>query len=413
MDLTSDIPILRELPLDVQAVILRILLLLIVLVVVWVLRRVITAVLLTPVKRLVKRTSASTDDLIMRSIKGPLNVALIAIAIALTVAMLNFGPDVTALAGNLTRSLLIAAAVFAVYNIVGIITLTPEALQRVTGLSIEKRLLPFLTTILKIFIVVMGVLIIIQEWGYDATGLIASLGVVGLAFSLAAQDTAANLFGFTAIVSDNPFDVGDFIIMGDTAGIVEHVGVRSTRIRKLDQSLVAIPNNTLSNAAVTNWSRLQKRRIDFYVGVTYSTNSQQMRELVAKIREMLMSRELVDPESVVVHFVNFGGSSLDIRIICYVWIADWNGYTAEQEQINLEVMDIVESMNLSFAFPSTSVYIESVPKPRKPSNQRPKQYVPASQEAADALAETQPRASDVPDQANVSASNDNDAGDDR
>jgi len=413
MDLTSDIPILRELPLDVQAVILRILLLLIVLAVVWVLRRVITALLLTPVRQLVKRTSAGTDDLILRSIKGPLNVTVIAIAIALTVAVLDFGLDVTTFARNLTRSLLIAAAIFAVYNIVGIITLTPEALRRVTGINIERRLLPFLTTILKVFIVVMGVLIIIQEWGYDATGLIASLGVVGLAFSLAAQDTAANLFGFTAIVSDNPFDVGDYIIMGDVAGVVEHVGVRSTRIRKPDQSLVAIPNNTLSNAAVTNWSRLQKRRIDFYIGVTYNTNSQQIRELVAKIREMLMSRELVDPESVVVHFVNFGGSSLDIRIICYVWIADWNAYTAEQEQINLEIMDIVESMNLSFAFPSTSVYIESVPKPRKPSNQRPKQYVPASQEAADALSDTQPRASDMPDQANVSASNDDDGDDAR
>ena len=100
----------------------------------------------------------------------------------------------------------------------------------------------------------MGAMIIIREFGYDVTGLIASFGVIGLALSLAAKDTAANVFGFTAIVSDNPFQVGDYITMGDFAGTVEHVGVRSTRVRKLDQSLVTVPNSKLTDSAVTNWS---------------------------------------------------------------------------------------------------------------------------------------------------------------
>lgn len=406
MDLARDIPILRDLPLETQDMVLRILLFLIVLGLVWMLRRVIAAIILSPLTRVAGKSKNSYDGIILDAIRGPLNLVIIAIALAVSTSVLDFGPTTNVIADRVARSMFIAALTFTAYNLVGFVALTPTIIRRTTGLKIEERLLPFLSTVVKVFVVIMGTLIIIQEWGFDVTGLVASFGIVGLAFSLAAQDTAANVFGFTAIIGDNPFDVGDFIITSQAEGIVEHVGIRSTRIRKLDQSLVTVPNNVMTSAAVTNWSRLSKRRIDFYVGLTYDTTSQQMGEVTDKIKEMLLSREAVDPESVVVHFVRFGGSSLDIRIICYVFIADWNAYTAETEAINLEVMDIVESMDLEFAFPSTSVYIESVPKTKRPSAKRPKRYPPASQEAAEVLMESGPRESDTPNQANESASND-------
>ncbi|MAU10063.1 MAG: hypothetical protein CL607_09600 [Anaerolineaceae bacterium] len=408
MDLARDIPILRDLPLEMQDIVLRVLLFLIVIGIVWMLRRVIAAIILSPLTRVAKRSKTSYDGIVLDAVRGPLNLVIIAVALGVTTSVMDFGPEIKGVSDLVARSMFIAALTFTAYNLVGLIALTPAIIRRTTGLKIEERLLPFLSTVVKVFVVIMGTLIIIQEWGFDVTGLVASFGIVGLAFSLAAQDTAANVFGFTAIIGDNPFDVGDFIITSQAEGIVEHVGIRSTRIRKLDQSLVTVPNNVMTGAAVTNWSRLSKRRIDFYVGLTYDTTSQQMREITSKIKEMLLSREDVDPESVVVHFVRFGGSSLDIRIICYVFIADWNAYTAETEAINLEVMDIVESMGLGFAFPSTSVYIESVPKSKQPAAKRTKRYAPASQEAAEVLLDNSPRESDTPNQANESASNDSD-----
>jgi MscS family membrane protein len=191
---------------------------------------------------------------------------------------------------------------------------------------------------------------------------VASFGVIGLAFSLAAKDTAANVFGFTAIVSDNPFQVGDFIVTGDFSGIVEHVGVRSTRVRKLDQSLVTVPNSKLTDAAVTNWSRLSKRRLDFYIGLTYATTAVQMRECLNRLREMLREREHIDPETVQVFFAEFADSALSVRVIASVLIQDWGEYMAEAEAIYLEIMELVESLGLGFAFPSRSVYIETLPE---------------------------------------------------
>lgn len=359
MNLLEQLPVLRQLPPDTQALVMRLLLLFMVLLVIALLRRAITPLIFRPLERLVERTPNQIDNIVLQTAQRPLRVVIIAIAIFVTTAVLDFGPELQRFAGNVSRALLIAALIITIYNLIDMISFTSETLRNVTGVSIEERLLPFLRVVVKVFVVVMGGLIIMQEFGFDVSGLIASFGIVGLAFSLAAQDTAANVFGFTAIVSDNPFKVGDFIVTKDFEGIVEHVGVRSTRVRRLDQSLVSVPNNALTNTAVTNWSRLAKRRIDFYIGLTYSTSSQQMRDVLEQIREMLRSRPLLDPDSVVARFVRFSDSSLDIRIIAYALVADWNSWTSEIEAINLELMDIVERSGLSFAFPSRSLYIEA------------------------------------------------------
>lgn len=397
MNLLEQLPVLRQLPPDTQALVMRLLLLFVVLLVIALLRRAITPLIFRPLERLVERTPNQIDNIVLQTAQRPLRVVIIAIAIFVATAVLDFGPELQRFAGNVSRALLIAAAIITIYNLIDMISFTSETLRSVTGISIEERLLPFLRVVVKVFVVVMGGLIIMQEFGFDVSGLIASFGIVGLAFSLAAQDTAANVFGFTAIVSDNPFKVGDFIVTKDFEGIVEHVGVRSTRVRRLDQSLVSVPNNALTNTAVTNWSRLAKRRIDFYIGLTYSTSSQQMRDVLEQIREMLRARPLLDPDSVVARFVRFSDSSLDIRIIAYALVADWNAWTAEIEEINLALLDIVERAGLSFAFPSRSLYIESGarnPLPM-PAPDDPRAALPAPDPE-------EPQGRDAPSQANDS-----------
>ncbi|MEO0596513.1 MAG: mechanosensitive ion channel family protein, partial [Chloroflexota bacterium] len=302
-------------------------------------------------------------------------------------------------------------------NIIDVIGVTSENLRNFTGIRVEDRLLPFLRVVFKVFVVVMGALIIVQEFGYSIAGLVASFGIVGLAISLAAQDTAANIIGFTSIVSDNPLHVGEYVIAGDVTGTVEEVGVRTTRIRKLDQSLVTVPNATLTGGAVTNWSRLTKRRLDFYVGLTYNTSASQMRAVIGDIRDMLKERENVDPESVIVHFVEFGDSSLKIRIIAYVLLQDWGEFTAEQENINLRIMEIVEDHKLSMAFPSTSLYIETPIPDVLPDVVEVPAPLPSIQKAIDKQEEienaTQEGTAEAKYQDNEAASSDADGGDAR
>ncbi|MCB9436273.1 MAG: mechanosensitive ion channel family protein [Anaerolineales bacterium] len=361
MDLLERIPLLSQLPEDAQNVILRILLLVISIFIIWALRRALTWLILRPLRLVSRYTRQDIEHIITQAVVGPSRYLIVALGISIATTVVDFGHDLNHFSSQLVRTLVIIAIFHAIYNIVSIIAITPNSVLRFTGLVVEPRLLPFVRIVVQLVVFVLAVVIVLQEWGYNVTGIVASFGLVGLAFSLAAQDTISNMFGFTAIVSDNPFTVGDFIVTKDVEGIVEHVGVRSTRIRRLDQAYVTVPNNMLTNAAVFNWSRLKKRRVDFVLGVTYQTNSQQMRTLLEQLREALRVRPHVDPESVIVHFIRFGDSSLDIRVICYVAITDWAAWTAEQEQINLAIMDVVEGLGLSIAFPTRSIYIESMP----------------------------------------------------
>lgn len=351
----------NTLPDDVRGLIVRIALALLVLALIWLLRRVLTWIIITPLRRLAKRSGGTWDDVLLDTILVPMRLLIIALGLAIGVQIIQLDGDSTAFVDQLIRTLIIMALFWAGYRIVDVLAPSSNRLFRVTGLTIQERLLPFARTAAKLVLLAIGLIIIIQEWGYDVSGLVAGLGLGGLAFSLAAQDTVSNLFGFTTIVGDTPFVVGEMIATPDVTGIVEHVGVRSTRIRQLDQAYVTVPNNTLANSVVTNWSRLRKRWINFTLGMTYATTADQMETLLERLTEMLKSREKVDPSSVQVLFNTFNDSSLDVLIRCYVYLPDWLEWMQEKQQINLAIMRIVDELGLSIAFPSRSVYIETMP----------------------------------------------------
>ncbi|MBZ0299682.1 MAG: mechanosensitive ion channel family protein, partial [Anaerolineae bacterium] len=252
------------------------------------------------------------------------------------------------------------AAFLTLYNAVDLIVASSLRVRHITGLALDEQLVPFLRVAFKIVIIALAVVVLLQEWEYDVSGLIAGLGLGGLAFSLAAQDTVSNLFAFTTIVSDRPFVVGEFIVTPQVEGIVEQVGVRNVRIRRLDQAFVTIPNSKLTDGPVTNWSRLQKRWVNFTLGVTYSTTSSDMRVLLHRIREMLLTVEKVDSNSIVVLFTDFGDSALNILVRCYIYEPDWVKFNEIKQDINLQIMDIVADLGLSIAFPSRSLYIENL-----------------------------------------------------
>ncbi len=338
---------------------------------IWLLRKVLAAIFVAPLRRLAGRSEARWDDLLLDTIIIPARLLIIAFGLAVSAEILQL--DVTAqnFIQHLIRTFVIAALFMAFYRAVNALAPTSTRLFSVTGLSISERLLPFIRTTLKIIIVVLAGVVVIQEWGYDITGLVAGLGVTGLGISLAAQDTIKNLFGFTMIVSDQPFVVGDFIKTNDVEGTVEHVGVRSTRVRQPDQAYVTVPNSTLANSAILNWSRLSKRWINVTLRITYDTRRESLENLLAVLREMLAAREHVDSDSIVVHFINFGDAGLELLIRCYVKLADWGEFTAEKELIYLEIMGIIEALGLHIAFPARPVYSGTAPPPQ-PGGASPK-----------------------------------------
>ena len=355
------LPLLEGQPRIIQQLIIDIFPFVVALLIIVLLRWLLTAILLRPLRYVVGRSASDLDDRLLEASISPLRLAVVGLSLFLVVEIFAFDIVVEALARTVARAVLVAAVFYAFVRWFDVVSLQPEIFRRLTGWTIPERLLPFLNTVVKFLILAIGAIFVLQELEFDVAALIASLGVIGLGISLASQDTVSNMFGFAAIVSDNPFKVGDFITTPAVTGIVESVGVRSTRVRQLDQALVTVPNNLLTNAAVLNRSRLEKRRLDATLNFTYSTSSDQLRAVISEVRDLLLNTADIDPESVIVHFVGFSSSSLDVRIICQVLLSDWREFSAKQEDVLLQIMGIVEALGIDFAFPSRSIYIESMP----------------------------------------------------
>lgn len=351
----------RQLPPEVSNNILRVLLAVVVLLLAWLMRRMLTWIIVAPLRRRTRGTRYEGIGLLVDVVTPSVRLLVIVLGILIGAAILEVDYETVIFLRNFIRTLIILAAFTALYNLVDILAPSSPRLFRLTGMTIPERLLPFARTASKLTLLVLAIVIILREWGYDVSGLIAGAGLAGLAFSLAAQDTIANLFGFTTIVGDQPFVVGEFIKTPDVEGTVEHVGVRSTRIRQPNQAYVTIPNSKLAQSVILNWSRLSKRWLDLTLQITKSSSGEQIQALIDRTRAMLLERDLVQKDSVLVNFVDFGDSGLKILVRCYILLPDWGKYTAEKERIYLEIMKIVEDLGLAIAFPGRSVYIENAP----------------------------------------------------
>ena len=227
------------------------------------------------------------------------------------------------------------------------------------GIRPEDSLSNICSTALRLVIIVLCFVTVAKEWNYDISGFIASLSIGSLAVAFAAKDALANVFGSLVILLDRPFKVGDWVLANGIEGIVEKVSFRSTCIRTFPQELVYVPNSLLSNTPITNFTMREKRRIDFTLGLTYSSTAQQLEELVAKLKDYLAHNEHLYDDDIRVHFVNYNNSSLDVRITCYARTGNQREYLDILQEINLKIMGILEEVGVSCAFPSQSVYFEN------------------------------------------------------
>jgi len=193
--------------------------------------------------------------------------------------------------------------------------------------------------------------------GVPVYGIVAGLGVGGLAIALAAQPTIENLIGGLSLFADKSLRVGDYCRCGTDEGTVESIGIRSTWIRGLDRTLTTIPNAALSKMSVVNFGRRDQTMMRTVIGVRYETTPEQLRYLLVKLRELLVGHPRIDPNTARARLIGFGASSLDIEIFAYVRTTVRTEFLAVQEDVWLRVMDIVEQSGSGFAFPSQTLYL--------------------------------------------------------
>jgi MscS family membrane protein len=183
--------------------------------------------------------------------------------------------------------------------------------------------------------------------------------------ALAAQDALSNFIAYFAIVADAPFKVGDFIVIDDLVkGKVQEISFRSTRIRTLENSMMVIPNHSIANANVINWARTRKRRLDMIVGITYGSTPEQIEALVRDTKNMLQAHDQVTTDRMVVDFVEFGESSLNLRLSFLVKSTTWEDLEAVKTDVNLRLMRILRDNGLSIAFPTRTVFLDHAALPQ-------------------------------------------------
>ena len=323
----------------------------------WVFRTLFTNYIFHFVLELI-HSKENAENSFLRILRDPLK-HLIVLA-GLYLAMQNLMPErFSSLLNNLLRTGIIVLFSSAAYSIVGYFASNDRESGKLFNFEVDKILIPFFSKILRFIVLTLGFVAIASTWGYDVNGFIAGLGLGGLAFALAAKDLLANIFSGIVIITDKPFSIGDWIKTNDVEGTIEDINFRSTRIRAFDQSMVTVPNSSLINAPIINFTKRSMRRITFQINVPYGTPSNKIKRCITEIERMLRNHPSIDQKTIFVKFDSFGESTLQLFLYFFTKTIVWEEYLNIKQDINLRIMDIMEREGVAFGFPSTSVYIET------------------------------------------------------
>ncbi|MEE2751960.1 MAG: mechanosensitive ion channel family protein [Myxococcota bacterium] len=310
----------------------------------------------------IERLGFSVDSAVFDRLGGPIRVLGASLLVWAAV------PDLH-LSVRVAQAILFIAKVVTSYEVVvvgirAIDVLTDVARQRAdrTEGKMDDQLVPIVSRSAKLLVGALGVVFVFQNMGVDVGSLVAGLGVGGLAFALAAKDALANVFGSLTIFTDKPFQVGDAVQIGGIDGVIEEVGLRSTRVRTFHNSLVTIPNSAVATSRIDNLGARPARRTRTSLGVVYGTPPEVIQAFVEGVRAILAGNPATVKDNYEVNLNAFGPSSLDILVNFHLEVPDWHTEMTERACIYMEILRLAEALGVSFAFPSSSVYVESTPE---------------------------------------------------
>ncbi len=279
------------------------------------------------------------------------------------------------------------AGVMLAYRAVDVFSAVLQKRAEKTESKLDDVLVPLLRKSMKVVVVVLGAIFVLQNLDVDVGSLLAGASLGGLAFTLAAKDTVANFFGAVNILTDQPFGVGDWVVIdGRHEGIVEEVGIRSTRIRTFYNSLLTIPNAKVADAAVDNYGARRYRRTYVKIGVRYDTTPEQMEAFCEGIRAIIQANPHTRKDYYEVHFSGFGDFALEVMLYFFFEVPTWSDELRERHNVFLDVMRLAQRLGIDFAFPTQTLHLEQVAQPSPPPSRRP----PSSEELKAAVLDFAP-----------------------
>lgn len=322
--------------------------------------------------RLLRMRGQSADATILQRTANPTGTVAMAGLLWWMLPLLRFPVRVNQVGLVALRVIAASATVLLVYRLVDLGADVFARRAARTESKFDDQIVPLVRKTLKVFVAVMGVIFVLQNLDIDVGSLLAGVSLGGLAFTLAAKDTVANLFGSVSIFADQPFQIGDWVKIGEHEGIIEEVGMRSTRVRTFYDSVISIPNQTVANAAIDNFGRRRYRRCMLTVGLTYDTAPDQMQAFVEGVRAILKANPNVRQDAYEVAFRDFGDSALEVLVYFFLRVPSWTEELKQRQNVLLEIMRLAEAIGVDFAFPTQTLHVETLAEPTKlPARQAP------------------------------------------
>ncbi len=319
-------------------------------------RGLIGKIIIRRLEKIAKKTSNKLDDTFVEAMKGPAQFFPIVIGFFIASNYLEFSPGSQQFVDNLNRSLITILIFWLLHQFIQPVSYLLGGLEKV----LTRELIGWILKALKILIIILGAAAVLDLWGIKIGPIIAGLGLLGVAVALGAQDLFKNLISGILVLVEKRFKIGDWIIVENIIeGIVERIGFRSTVVRKFDKSLAIIPNFQFAENAVINVSATTNWIISWIITLQYNTTVEQLKKIRDEIEKYITThKDYKAGLGYAVRVDKFSDSSIDMYIRCFTVTDDWDEWLKVKERLAIEIKQIVEKNNASFAFPSQSIYVE-------------------------------------------------------
>lgn len=320
--------------------------------------RLLKGILVNRLQKWSDRTKSTFDDLIVHTVSRFGIPALNFVALYFAIFSLDLSPKLERVLEVATASVV---AFFLIRLLASVVRYFLEGYVRRQEHGEEKvNQVQGIILIITVIIWCLGLLFLFSNLGYDVTAIVAGLGVGGIAVALAAQNIISDLFNYLVIFFDKPFEVGDFIIVGEKLGTVNHIGIKTTRIKSLSGEQLVFSNSDLTNSRIHNYKRMQTRRIVFTFRVTYQTDIEKVREIPEIVRDIIKNQERTILDRV--HLRSFDESCMTYEAVHIVQSADYNVYMDIQQEINLSILEAFRQRGIEFAYPTRTVHLSPQPE---------------------------------------------------
>ncbi|MBI4700807.1 MAG: mechanosensitive ion channel [Deltaproteobacteria bacterium] len=342
-----------------------------------VLRKALRVVVAARLRRLSQRIGPSLTRSLVDVVASPGATLLVAVLLRLGYPQLRLPADAALVVQLAVRLLIIVSVLWATYRAIDLLAVHLEARAQKTEGRLDSQLVPLLRKALKVVLVVAGALIVLQMLNVNVPSLLAGLGLGGLAVALAAKETLANLFGSLAILLDGPFQIGDWVSVEGVEGTVEEVGLRSTRLRTAQDSVVVFPNAKLADARIDNFQHRRYRRCLATVALGYEAAPEQVQAFVEGARAVVQANPGTHKDAYEIHVAGFGAQGLEVQVLFFLAVQDWSEELRLRHNVYLELVRLARDLGVRLAVPARALLVE---RPAAPGAEPARPAVPAPEE---------------------------------